>query len=307
MANTIITPTVIARRALATLYNNAVLAGLVYREYDQDFTGKQGDTVTVRTPAIFTANEFDRTVGIELQDVTEGSFDVTLDTLIDVSFPVTSEEMTLEIDRFDERLLAPAMEAINQDVDGRLAEALVDAAEGAGGGGTVTWDGSLGRTVFTGSAGARAKLGRSKLPNSERYAVLSPEGAGVLLSDELFLRADASGSTDGLREASIGRALGFDTYESQVFGFGPGDRGQADGVAFHRSAVVLTTRTLERPDGVAPNQVAVETYQGLGLRVVKDYDINKKQDVISVDFLCGVAAHEDRVAGAVQLSFGLGS
>ncbi len=306
MANTFITPQMIARRALATLYNNAVLAGLVYREYDGDFTGKQGDTITVRTPAIFTANEFVRSTGIVLQDATEGSFTVTLDKLLDVSFAVTSEELTLEIDDFAERLIDPAMEAIVQDVDARIAEALIDTAEGAGGGGTVTMA-SVASDVFTGQGGARAKLGRAKLPNSDRYAVLSPEATGVALADPLFVQADRSGSTDGLREASIGRVFGFDTYESQVFGYGSGDRAQSDGVAFHRSAVILASRTLERPMGVAPSQVAVESYKGLGLRVVKDYDIDKKQDVVSIDFLCGVVAQDTRKAGTVQLSYGIGS
>src|SRR3954471_20796918 len=121
---TLITPSVIASSALATLYNTTVLLPLVNRDYDSDFQGKQGDTITVRTPASFVVKEFDRSAGIVLQDPTEGSFTVTLNKLLDVSFPITSEEETLELDRFEERLLNPAMEAFAQDVDGRLAEQL---------------------------------------------------------------------------------------------------------------------------------------------------------------------------------------
>src|SRR5437868_5043333 len=124
----LIKPTVIAARALATLYNAISLGGLVYRDYDASFAGKVGDTVNVRNAATFTANVFDRAQAIQLQDPRETSFPVRLDTILDVSFPVTTEELTLEIDQFAERLLNPAMEAVVQDVENRLAAELANAA-----------------------------------------------------------------------------------------------------------------------------------------------------------------------------------
>lgn len=302
---TLITPSIIARAALPTLYNNLTLAALVYRDYEQEFRGKVGDTITVRKPATFTVDEFDRADGIQLQDPGETSFTVTLDTIPDVSFPVTAEELTLELDQFEERLLNPAMEAIAQYLDGKLAEALVDAAESVGGGGTVTGTGSTEGAQHAAFRKARRVLSRNKLPMNERYAILSPEGVEAVTGDTVNLRADASGSTQALREGFIDRRGGFEIYESQVFGYGPNDAGQADGVAFHRSAISLVTRTLEKPMGVAPNQVAVANYKGLGLRVVQDYDVDKKQDVISVDLLYGIDVV--RKEAAVQLDFGQGS
>lgn len=302
MAHTFISPTVIARRALATLYNTALLAGLVYRDYDEEFNGKVGDTVNVRVPATFTAQVFNRASGITLQDATETSVAIQLDTILDVSFPVTAEELTLEIDDFAGRLLNPAMEAIIQDVDGRLAEALVDAANDSGGGGVSDTGATTPNAAFR---SARTKLSRNKAPLMDRYAVLSPEATGKVLSDELLVAADKSGSTDALRNAIVGRVFGIETYESQVFGYGSADKGQADGVAFHKDAVALVSRTLDKPMGVASNQVAIENYKGLGLRVVRDYDIDKKQDVISVDFLLGVEVI--RKQWAVELEFGQGS
>lgn len=302
---TLITPSVIASAALPTLYNTALLLPLINRDYDREFQGKQGDTITVRTPASFVVKEFNRATGIELQDPTEGSFTVTLDTLLDVSFPITAEELTLELDQFEERLLNPAMEAFAQDADGRVAEKLVDAAESAGGGGTATGTGTSAGERHAAFRKARRILSRNKLPFTERYSVLSPEGVEAVTGDSVVLQANTSGSTEALREGTVGRLSGFDIFESQVFGFGPNDKGQADGVAFHRSAAAAVTRTLERPMGVAPNQVAVQSYKGLGLRVVRDYDVDKKQDVISIDTLLGVSTI--RKEAAVQLDFGQGS
>lgn len=302
---TLITPSVIASSALATLYNTTVLLPLVNRDYNSDFQGKQGDTITVRTPATFTVDEFDRNAGIQLQDPVEGSFTVTLNTLPDVSFPLTSEERTLELDQFEERLLNPAMEAHAQWTDGKLAEQLVDAANTSGGGGVVTGTGTNAGERHAAFRKARRVLSRNKLPLAERYYVLSPEGVEAVTGDNVVLQANTSGSTEALREGSIGRLSGLNGYESQVFGYGPDDKGQADGVAFHRSAVAAVTRTLEAPEGVAASQVAIRNYKGLGLRVVQVYDVNKKQDIVSIDALFGTSTI--RKQAAVELEFGQGS
>jgi hypothetical protein len=308
VANTFITPTVIAARGIATLYNSIVLAGLVWRDFDSDFTGKQGDTVTVRRPATLTSSLFNQTTRTTTyQDSTEDSDDITLDKLRHVPFYVTDEQMTLEISDFQAQLLTPAMEAIAQDIDADLAEALIDAAEGVGGGGTVAMSDDPASTdtahyVFRKS---REKLTRNKLPMGDRHAVLSPEATTVALGESVFLEADKSGTTDALRNAIVGRAFGFETYETQVFGLGAGDKGVADGVAFHRTALILATRPLQKPRGVPAENVATSSYKSLGLRVIYSYDHDAKKDKVTVDTLYGLLA--SRPEAAVQLSFGQGS
>lgn len=60
----------------------------------------------------------------------------------------------------------------------------------------------------------RTKLNRANVPSEGRYLVGSPEFIGSLLSDDRFIRADASGTTEGLRNGFVGRAAGFDILES---------------------------------------------------------------------------------------------
>src|SRR5690606_20771567 len=91
MANDFITPQLVARTVLATLYNQTVLLPLVWRDFDADFAGKQGATVNVRKPAVFEAQDFNRATGIVIQDADEDSVPITLDHLIDVSFAVGAE------------------------------------------------------------------------------------------------------------------------------------------------------------------------------------------------------------------------
>lgn len=308
MANTFIGPSVVASRGLAHLYNTMVLSALVSQDFSAEFNGKVGDTITIRKPATFTAATFNTTSRTTTwQDATEDSVNVTLDTIKHVPFHVTDEQMTLDIVDFSEQLLNPAMEALAQGLDGDLAEKLVDVAEGAGGGGTVNLSDD---PATTDSANyvfrkARERLTRNKLPLTERFAVLSPEAVTSTLGDEIFLAADKSGWTDALRNAIVGRALGFETYETQVFGLGAGDRGQADGVAFHKSAVILALRPLNKPRGVAAENAAVKNYKGLSLRVIYSYDEEAKQDQVVIDMLYGMATAY--AEGAVQLNFGFGS
>ncbi len=56
MANTLITPSVIAKEALMQLENNMVMGNLVHRDYKKEFV-KIGSTVSIRKPVKFVASD----------------------------------------------------------------------------------------------------------------------------------------------------------------------------------------------------------------------------------------------------------
>lgn len=56
----------------------------------------------------------------------------------------------------------------------------------------------------------RTKLNRASVPSEGRYVVITPELEGSLLQDDRFVKVDASGTSEGLRNGIIGRAAGFD-------------------------------------------------------------------------------------------------
>ncbi len=58
-------------------------------------------------------------------------------------------------------------------------------------------------------------------------------------------------------------------------------------LGFHRNGLALVTRSLSLPMGAPNSSIASEN--GLGVRVVYDYDSDTKQDKISFDILYGVA------------------
>jgi hypothetical protein len=300
MANTLITPTVIARTGLATLYNTIVLGGLVWRDFDAEFASKVGRVVNIRKPAIFDAEIFDRSKGTQAQEIDEGEVAVELDTIANVTVAVTDEEMTLDIIDFQVQVLNGMMEAIAQKVDADLAERLTEVARDAG---QVASE--VGGEANSAYRFARQILSRNKYPKGNRYAALSPEGVSEVLDDKLLVAANESGTTDALREAVIGRIFGIENYETQEFGDGPGPKGEADGVAFHQTAVTLAVRPLIEPKGLAASQVSIESFKSLSLRTVYAYNAEKKQDEVSLDMLYGIATTRDD--GAVELDFGQGS
>lgn len=294
MPNTLLTPEIIANQALATLYETCVMAGLVHRDYEPEFQAKVGSTITIRKPATFEAKEFVRANGIQVQDAAEDGIDVTLNHFADVSFAVTAEDLTLTIQQFDTQLLSPAMEAIAQKIDRDVltlrdditAEVGVAAADPDADPDANMYDWSDPRAVID----AGRLLDNANVPPTERRAVVGATTAARWIGDPLFHEADKRGSTEGLMEASLGRRVfGFDPYMTQNIKRPAQTTGASTtevGVAFHRTAFALAVRPLALPRGAA--NAAIANYDGFGLRVVYDYDVTKKQDVVSIDCLYGV-------------------
>ena len=285
MANTILTPDIIAREALMVLRNNAVMANLVHRDYSDDFVGAVGDTITVRKPATFVANEYNGS--IQVQDAKENSIPVVMDKHLDVSFSVTSKQLSLDIADFSKQLLVPAMQAFADKVD-KLLIALETEA-------TSRHPHSAGVIAPADMIAARKFLTENAAPLADRRFVVGATAEADLLGSELFVSAEKVGDAGtALREASLGRKFGMDCYVDQNIAKN-GD--YVPSIAFHKNALALVTRPLALPQGAA--KAAIVNYDGFGLRVVYGYDMNTKTDTISIDMLCGVKLLDDKLISVV--------
>lgn len=183
MANTILTPDIIAKEALMVLRNNAVMANLVYRDYSNDFVAGVGDTVTIRKPATFEAKEFSG--NIEIQDANESGVPVVMDKLLDVSFAVTTKELTMDIESFSTQLLVPAMQAFADKVDKYLIALETDI--------TNRVAHASGAFAPTDIISARKYLTDSAAPTTERRLVVGSQADADLLTNELFVSAEKVG------------------------------------------------------------------------------------------------------------------
>tara|TARA_R110000796_G_scaffold40228_2_gene99658 strand:+ start:1755 stop:2927 length:1173 start_codon:yes stop_codon:yes gene_type:complete len=107
----------ITNQALMILHQKLNFIGSVNRQYDASFAksgAKIGDTLRVRLP-----NEYTVRSGATLsaQDTTETSvaLPVTNQKGVDVNF--SSEELTMDIDSFSERILEPAMSVLAANIE----------------------------------------------------------------------------------------------------------------------------------------------------------------------------------------------
>ena len=281
MPNVFLTPDIIAREALMVLRNNAVMANLVHRDYSSEFVAGVGDTITIRKPATFEAKEY--AGSITVQDANETGVPVKMDKHLDVSFAVTSKQLSMDIEDFSKQLLVPAMQAFADKVDQYLLGLESDITN---------------RVPYTGVAqndivDARKYLTKAAAPLTERRFVYGSDTEANLLKTDLFVHADKVGDEGtALREASLGRKFGMDFYVDQN-----ADTAGVAAMAFHKNAFAFVTRPLALPQGAA--KAAIIDYDGFGLRVVQDYDINTKTDTISIDMVCGVKTLDASLAAVI--------
>lgn len=289
MGNTFLTSSIIANEALDVLRTNAVMANLVHRDYSDEFVKGVGDTITIRKPATFEAKEFESEITI--QDATQSKVDVVMDKFLDVSFAVTSKQLTMDIKDFSQELIVPAMQAFADKIDKYLL------ALEAG----ITQRVAHAKDAITKAdiIAARKFLVQAKVPSTERRFVYGSECEADLLNTDLFTNASAVGDNGtALREASLGRKFGMDFYcDQNIAKTATGSNDYTPSIAFHKNAFALVTRPLELPNGASNAYLA--SYDGFGLRVVQGYDMKTKKDTISIDMLCGVKTLDKNLAAVI--------
>jgi hypothetical protein len=271
VAHSFLNPEVIARASLSALRNRTIMAGLVWRNAETEYGGGTGDTLTIRRPPTFTPRLFNRAEGIQPQDITEFGITISLDDIYDISVVLTDEEVLLDLRNLSDQVITPAMTGIADAMD-QLVISTLDGLPTE-----LTWDDS--DPLLTLSL-ARMRMNRLGVPQAGRTLVLSPESAKRLLDTDTIRRADASGNGgQALREASLGRLMGFDIYEYAKV------PAEDVGYAFHREVMALASRALSNPPSGA--QASGQSFEGYAIRTVRGYELRTKQQIISFDTLIG--------------------
>jgi hypothetical protein len=188
-------------------------AGVINRDYEGDIA-RAGDTVHITSIADVNVNPY-----------TKGSSTLTYPVLTDATRALVvdqSDEFDFSVDDIDKRQALPGLV---QEASRRAAINLQLTAEEYVSGLMVTEiDGGsndLGAETVGSSEGdaydllveLRTVLTRALIPATGRWVAVPPEFYGVLLKDDRFIRLDASGTTEGLRNGVVGRAAGFTVIE----------------------------------------------------------------------------------------------
>lgn len=245
MANTVLTPQLVAREAMSVLVNNLVMGGLVYQGVSNDFAQGVGDTINVRKPGSIAARQFAGS-SVSQDNVSESSVPVALDHHMYVQIPVSSEELTMDIARFSEQIITPALIGHAQAIDAALTALYKD----------VYTNGAVGGTAAVADIAAIGKLlSLNKVPFTERRLVLDPTIHAKYIVLDAFLGADKRGGSDAIANAEIGRVLGLDCYVDQNIAThtkGTATSGNATGTAGESTVALASlsaaTATLKQGD-----------------------------------------------------------
>ena len=204
MANTLLSPTIIAKEALMQLKNNMVMGGVVHREYKKEYDAKIGSTLTIRKPVKFRAKDG---ATLDEVDIYEGSTSITVSSQKHVAWAFSSQELSLNIEEYSERYIKPAMIALaNQvDADGMALYKNIHNCVGTPG---STPD------SFADVALAAMRLDDEAVPSDGRVLVMNPAAAWSIAGAMTSLY-NPQMVKDSVRRGAIGHFAGFDTYMDQ--------------------------------------------------------------------------------------------
>ena len=209
MPNTILTPTSVTREALRVLHQKLNFVGSIDRQYDDSFakTGaKIGDSLKIREP-----NEYVVRTGINMsaQDTTETSQTLQVSTVKGVDLNFTSQELTLSLDDFSQRILQPAMSVLAANIEADALSMYKDVYNLVDQDGTAfSWN-----TVLNG----RKVLNDSLAPmDNQRKALLSTTSSVKLVDALKGLFQDSGEVSKQYKEGMMGRSAGFDFFENTL-------------------------------------------------------------------------------------------
>jgi len=206
LANTILTPTAVTREALRILHQKANFLGTINRQYDDSFakTGaKIGSSLKIRKP-----NQYTVTTGSTLvtQDTAETSVTLTVATQKHVGLNFTSQDLTLSLQDFSERILQPAMAVLVANVESDAMSMFNDVYQ--------IWDNDGNAFALKDVLRGKKFLTDSLTPPDRRTAMLSTLHTATFIDSTKGLFQDAKQIATQYRDGKLGTIGGFDFYEN---------------------------------------------------------------------------------------------
>jgi hypothetical protein len=200
-----------AQESLAILLENMVMGMLVHRDFDS-MIARYGDTVNVRKPGEFQAVRKTNADAVTVQNATATNIPVKLNQQIHVSYLIKDGEESIAFTSIIDEFLRPAMQANARFIDRVLSTQVYQYLPNAAGQ-------LLGLNVNNAKQyilQTRNVMNVNKAWMNDRNLVLGSMAESTMLDVEQFTDAYRVGD-DGtaLRNASLGRKLGFDILMAQ--------------------------------------------------------------------------------------------
>lgn len=209
MSNTLLTPTMVTRKALMILHQKLNFVGSINRQYDDSFAksgAKIGDSLKIRMPNQYTVRSG---AVIQTQDTAEDSVTLQVATQKGVDVNFTSDDLTLDIDDFSQRILDPAMAVLAANIEADAMSMYKDVFNS-------NWNGTAAFT-YNKLLDGRVLLQRALTPPDSRTANLNPLDMADLVKDTKTLFNDQREVSRQYKEGYMGRAAGLDFVENTMW------------------------------------------------------------------------------------------
>ena len=209
MPNSILTPTAVTRKALQILHQKLNFVGSINRQYDDSFAksgAKIGDSLKIRLPNQYTVRSG---ANLSTQDTTETSTTLQIATQKGVDITFSSNELTLSLDDFSDRILQPAMAVLAANIEADALSMALDVYNAVNNvGSAITLNKAL---------AARKVLVDNLAPGNDRTLLLNTQDNLDLVDGLKGLFQDSSEIAKQYREGAVGRTAGFGTiYENTL-------------------------------------------------------------------------------------------
>lgn len=211
MANALITPTWVMKQIGRRLVNNLKFANNVNRSYDSQYVqngAKVGYTVNARLPQRYTVNKGQ---ALNIQNVIDNIVPITLTDQANVGIEFSTASLTMEVDNYKEKCIAPAVDALGNilDFDG-LNRMYKKTYYQVGTPAVVPGStGTLPQAANNVYLGAGVKLSNAAVPADNRVAMLTPNMHAFLASANVTLFNPVSSISEQYKSGMFGReALG---------------------------------------------------------------------------------------------------
>lgn len=195
-----------------------VQASVANRDYEGELKQK-GDTVNITRIGAPTVKKYNKTQGIDVEELETTATKLTVDQEDYWAFRVHDADEVQAAGDIQGPAGNAAAIAMRDECDKFAAKKLSDGAKAKLGVLQVVNDdpqraGASQITAYKALVKLNEALNKESVPTEGRYVVIGPKTHSALLMDPRFTRVDASGTDEGLRNGIVGRAVGFDVLVS---------------------------------------------------------------------------------------------
>lgn len=294
MAHTLYTPEQAAKATLTSLRWLTNLPRTVRQDFSAEFVAGRGQTVNVLGPInagqakVYTKANRDARAAIEFNELGQEWFPVKLEDQLYNAVRLPDDFATFTLTDLTKQVLIPQAESV---VD-RLAEPLIAQMT------AIVTDASIPQVAPDGSnilqvlIKTRQVLNERKVTANGRYFAVGADIEAAILSLPQLQKVNESGSTEVLREATIGRLFGFTIVADPAL---PSDFG----IGYHKDAFAHVTRPSRQPEGAAKSATVAQ--DGFALRWIQHYNPNQLEDQSVVDTFFGATTLDADRAVSVTL------